>query len=534
MSLEFPSRHIGPDAAEQARMLSALGYLDLDAFTADVVPEIIRWHDRLELPAAASEPETIAELAALAERNRIVASMIGLGYHPTHTPAVITRNILENPAWYTAYTPYQPEISQGRLEALLNFQTLIEDLTGLPVAGSSLLDEPTAVAEAMALAVRSVRGAMTVAVDHDTHPQTIAVLQTRAEPLGIRLVVGDLESGLPEGDLAAVIVSNPGTSGRLRDVGPLIEAAHARSALAIVNVDLLSLTLVAPPGELGADIVVGSAQRFGVPMGFGGPHAGFMSVRSGLERSMPGRLVGVSVDADGRPAYRLALQTREQHIRREKATSNICTAQVLLAVIASMYAVYHGPEGLLRIAERTHEWARHIATGIRKAGGQLTSTAFFDTVRWSAPGQADRLVAAALDEGINIRRSRRGPVACLCDGQSRSRRAGSGRRRDIGSGDSGGSGSHLALSAASGVLHAPQRDIDAALHPATLGSRCRARPVDDSAGLLHDEIERDYGDGAGHLAGLRVHPPVRTAGSGGWLRRPHPPARGVARRSDGL
>ena len=404
MSLEFPSRHIGPDAAEQARMLSALGYLDLDTFTADVVPEIIRWHDRLELPAAASEPETIAELAALAERNRIVASMIGLGYHPTHTPAVITRNILENPAWYTAYTPYQPEISQGRLEALLNFQTLIEDLTGLPVAGSSLLDEPTAVAEAMALAVRSVRGAMTVAVDHDTHPQTMAVLQTRAEPLGIRLVVGDLESGLPEGDLAAVIVSNPGTSGRLRDVGPLIEAAHARSALAIVIVDLLSLTLVAPPGELGADIVVGSAQRFGVPMGFGGPHAGFMSVRSGLERSMPGRLVGVSVDADGRPAYRLALQTREQHIRREKATSNICTAQVLLAVIASMYAVYHGPEGLRRIAERTHDWARHIATGIRKAGGELTSTAFFDTVRWSAPGQADRLVAAALDEGINIRR----------------------------------------------------------------------------------------------------------------------------------
>ncbi len=404
MSTEFPSRHIGPDATEQSRMLSTLGYQDLDTFTADVVPEIIRWHDALDLPPAVSEPEVIMEIAALGDLNRVVTSMIGLGYHQTHTPAVITRNILENPAWYTAYTPYQPEISQGRLEALLNFQTLIEDLTGLPVAGSSLLDEPTAVAEAFALAVRSVRGATIIAVDSDTHPQTLAVLQTRAEPLGITLLVTDLDAGLPEGDLAAVIVSNPGTSGRLRDVAPLIQAAHARGALAVVTVDLLSLTLVTPPGELGADIVVGSAQRFGVPMGFGGPHAGFMAVRAGLERSMPGRLVGVSVDADGRPAYRLALQTREQHIRREKATSNICTAQVLLAVISSMFAVYHGPEGLRRIAERTHDHARLLAAAVQQSGGALASTAFFDTVRWSVPGQADDFVAAALREGINIRR----------------------------------------------------------------------------------------------------------------------------------
>ncbi|MCF8536633.1 MAG: hypothetical protein K9G75_01835, partial [Candidatus Nanopelagicales bacterium] len=343
MSLEFPARHIGPNAHEQAQMLDVLGYSDIDSFTADVVPEVIRWHDGLSLPAGLSEPETLDALRALGARNTVRTSMIGLGYQGTHTPGVITRNILENPAWYTAYTPYQPEISQGRLEALLNFQTMIEDLTGLPVAGSSLLDEPTAVAEAMALAIRSVRGSSVVVVDADTHPQTLAVLQTRAEPMGITLDVRDVaaglpEAGLPEGGIAAVILSNPGTSGRVRDLTTLIAQAHDRGALAVVAADLLSLALVTPPGELGADVVVGSAQRFGVPMGFGGPHAGFMSVRSGLERSLPGRLVGVSIDADGRPAYRLALQTREQHIRREKATSNICTAQVLLAVIASMYA----------------------------------------------------------------------------------------------------------------------------------------------------------------------------------------------------
>ena len=403
MSLEFPSRHIGPDAAEQARMLSLVGYQDLDAFTADVVPEIIRWHDGLSLPAGASEIEAIEEISSLARRNRVVTSMIGLGYQGTHTPAVVLRNILENPAWYTAYTPYQPEISQGRLEALLNFQTMIEDLTGLPVAGSSLLDEPTAVAEAVALAVRTSRGAMRIAIDADTHPQTLAVVETRAEPLGIEVVTFDTFGELPAGELAAVVISNPGTSGRVRDVQPVIEAAHERGALAIVTVDLLSLAVLTPPGEQGADIVVGSAQRFGVPLGFGGPHAGFMSVRSGLERSMPGRLVGVSVDADGRPAYRLALQTREQHIRREKATSNICTAQVLLAVIASMYAVYHGPDGLRRIAARVQDRARVLAAGIRQAGGSLHTEDFFDTVRWSVPGAGGAMVEAALAEGVNIR-----------------------------------------------------------------------------------------------------------------------------------
>ena len=408
MSLEFPSRHIGPDAADQARMLEALGYSDLDAFTADVVPEVIRWHDGLSLPAGLSEPAVLDELRGLAGRNRLVGSMIGLGYYGTHTPSVIVRTILENPAWYTAYTPYQPEISQGRLEALLNFQTLVEDLTALPVAGSSLLDEPTAAAEAMTLAVRASRTkAHAIAVDADTHPQTLAVLQTRAEPLGIAIHVVDLDrpgAGLPDADISGVLVSYPGTSGRVRDLAGIVAAAHERGALAIAIADLLALTLLTPPGEVGADVVVGSAQRLGVPFGFGGPHAGFMSVRAGLERSLPGRLVGVSVDADGAPAYRLALQTREQHIRREKATSNICTAQVLLAVISSMYAAYHGPDGLRRIATRVSDRARVLASGIRRAGGELATEAFFDTVRWSVPGRADEMVAAALAEGINIRR----------------------------------------------------------------------------------------------------------------------------------
>ena len=403
-SIPFSRRHIGPGPDDQARMLAHVGYPDLATFTDAVVPEVIRWHEALDLPAAAGEPETLAELRSMADRNVVAHSMIGLGYSGTHTPGVILRNILENPAWYTAYTPYQPEISQGRLEALLNFQTMVEDLAALPVAGSSLLDEPTAAAESMTLALRSGRkGTMRFAVDADTHPQTIAVLQTRAHPLGVDLVIADLAAGLPEGDFAGVLVSYPGTSGHIPDLRPIIDAAHDRGALAIVASDLLALTLLTPPGELGADVVIGSAQRLGVPFGFGGPHAGFMAVRAGLERSLPGRLVGVSVDADGAPAYRLALQTREQHIRREKATSNICTAQVLLAVMSSMYAVYHGPDGLREIAERTVGHARALASGLTSMGAVLASAAFFDTVRWTVAGRADEMVAAALAEGINIR-----------------------------------------------------------------------------------------------------------------------------------
>ena len=403
-STAFQNRHIGPDDAAIGRMLEAVGYDSLDSLTDAVVPEVIRWVDGLQTPPALTERQAQAEMLRMAARNSPMVSMIGLGYSDTETPAVIRRNIIENPAWYTAYTPYQPEISQGRLEALLNFQTMVEDLTALPIAGSSLLDEPTAAAEAMGLALRTVpAGGNRILVDADTHPQTLAVLATRAEPIGAEILVVDLAAPLPQGPYAAVLISYPGTSGRLWNPADVIAAAHADGALAVVITDLLALTMLTPPGELGADIAVGSAQRFGVPFGFGGPHAGFMSVRAGLERSLPGRLVGVSVDADGQPAYRLALQTREQHIRREKATSNICTAQVLLAVVASMYAVYHGPAGLRRIAERTHRYAAVLAAGLSSAGAEITHASYFDTVRVHVPGRAHEVVRAALDTGINLR-----------------------------------------------------------------------------------------------------------------------------------
>ncbi|MFA7323799.1 MAG: glycine dehydrogenase, partial [Candidatus Nanopelagicales bacterium] len=400
----FVDRHIGPDETAVAAMLAAVGYSSLDALTAAVVPEVIAWTQGLNLPQAVDEATVLAELRDLASRNVLTTSMIGLGYSDTHTPAVIRRNVLENPAWYTAYTPYQPEISQGRLEALLNFQTMIEDLTALPVAGSSLLDEPTAAAEAMALAVRQgPKGVQRFLVDADSHPQTLAVLRTRAEPIGIELVVAGLDSGLPAGPWSGVLVSYPSSSGVIKDIAAIIDAAHDQQALAVVAADLLALTLLTPPGELGADIVVGSAQRFGVPMGFGGPHAGFMSVRAGLERSLPGRLVGVSVDADGNPAYRLALQTREQHIRREKATSNICTAQVLLAIISAMYASYHGPQGLTAIAQRVQRDALTLRAGLDLLGVSTVEGPIFDTVRWAVPGKGQQVADAAAELGIAIR-----------------------------------------------------------------------------------------------------------------------------------
>ncbi len=404
MSVPFADRHIGPDDAAIAHMLAALGYQDLESFTSAVVPEVIRWHDELNVPAAQSEPAVLARLHELASHNTIATSMIGLGYSGTHTPGVIVRNILENPAWYTAYTPYQPEISQGRLEALLNFQTMIEDLTSLPVASASLLDEPTAAAEAMTLALRqNSLEKPGFLVDVDTHPQTIAVLKTRAEPLGIEIVAADLTAPLPEGQWAGVLISYPGTSGAIKKIDELIVNIHSIGAMAIVASDLLALTLLTPPGELGADVVVGCAQRFGVPMGFGGPHAGFMSVRAGLERSLPGRLVGVSIDAEGNPAYRLALQTREQHIRREKATSNICTAQVLLAVISSMYAVYHGPHGLTAIAERVNALATNFQARVAASGFAPANDVVFDTVRWSVPQSAHEIGLRLAQSGLNIR-----------------------------------------------------------------------------------------------------------------------------------
>src|SRR3954447_26460830 len=332
-------------------MLERLGFTSLEALMDAAVPGGIRIGAELELPAPRSEDAVARELRSIAAENNPAEAMIGLGYHATITPPVIRRNVLEDPSWYTAYTPYQPEISQGRLEALLNFQTVIGDLTGLPTANASLLDEGTAAAEAMTLVRRAKRTASgPFVVDADALPQTIEVVRTRAGAMGIEIVVADLAEGLPDGEVSGVLVQYPGASGRIFDPRPVIDAAHERGSLVVVAADLLALTLLESPGELGADVVVGSSQRFGVPLFYGGPHAGYMSVRAGLERHMPGRLVGVSVDAEGRPAYRLALQTREQHIRRDKATSNICTAQVLLAVVASMYAVYHGPEGLQTIA----------------------------------------------------------------------------------------------------------------------------------------------------------------------------------------
>ncbi|GGK82443.1 glycine dehydrogenase (decarboxylating) [Planomonospora parontospora subsp. parontospora] len=410
----FATRHIGPDDADQTRMLEAVGFASVADLTAVAVPEVIRSADRLELPSAASETEAIGELRALAARNTVLTSMIGLGYHDTVTPAVIRRNLLENPGWYTAYTPYQPEISQGRLEALLNFQTVVSDLTGLDIAGASLLDEATAAAEAMTLARRAGRAKSDVfVVDADALPQTKAVLRTRAEPLGIELVESDLSGELPE--CFGVLVQYPGASGRIRDFRAVAEAARARGAQVVAAADLLALTVLTPPGELGADIAIGSSQRFGVPLGFGGPHAAYMAVREGLQRQMPGRLVGVSQDADGHPAYRLALQTREQHIRREKATSNICTAQVLLAVIAGMYAVHHGPDGLRRIARRVHRLAVVLAEGLRQGGVEVVHDVFFDTVLARVPGRAERVVATARDNGVNLRLVDADHVGVSCD-----------------------------------------------------------------------------------------------------------------------
>ncbi len=402
-ALPFVDRHIGLSGDDVATMVTALGFGSLEDLMAAAVPGGIRSATALDLPAPLSEAETARELRAIAASNRPGEAMIGLGYHGTITPPVIRRNVLEDPSWYTAYTPYQPEISQGRLEALLNFQTVIGDLTGLPTANASLLDEGTAAAEAMTLVRRGNRKASgPFVVDADALPQTIEVVRTRADAMGIEVVVTDLAVGLPDGALSGVMVQYPGASGAIRDPRPVIEAAHERGALAVVAADLLALTLLESPGTMGADVVVGSSQRFGVPLFYGGPHAGFMSVAAGLERHLPGRLVGVSVDAEGRPAYRLALQTREQHIRRDRATSNICTAQVLLAVVASMYAVYHGPEGLRAIARRAHTLAARAAGSLRRAGLEVATEHFFDTVRVTVPGRATKVVDAAREEGLQL------------------------------------------------------------------------------------------------------------------------------------
>ena len=404
--MSFIDRHLGPRSADAEQMLETLGYSSLDALMDAVVPSQIRLDGELQLPAPLSEHEALSKIAGYAAKNKVLAQMIGAGYYDAVTPAVLRRNILENPGFYTSYTPYQAEISQGRLEALLNFQNTVMELTGLEIANSSLLDEASAVAEAAVMMHRANRKVKNgfFAIDSRCLPQVISVTRGRAEMLGIPFVITDFSEGLPEGDLYGIVLAYPGNEGDIRDIEPLIKAAKERNALVTVVADLLALTLLKSPGELGADIAVGNTQRFGLPFFFGGPHAAYMAVHKGMERTMPGRLVGVSKDSAGKPAYRLALQTREQHIRREKATSNICTAQALLAIVAGAYAMYHGPEGLRAIANRLHTNAARVATALKAAGYGIAHDTFFDTVVVEAAGRADELVAKALDAGVNIRR----------------------------------------------------------------------------------------------------------------------------------
>ena len=404
--MSFIDRHLGPRSADAEQMLETLGYSSLDALMDAVVPSQIRLDGELQLPAPLSEHEAQAKIAGYAAKNKVLAQMIGAGYYDAVTPAVLRRNILENPGFYTSYTPYQAEISQGRLEALLNFQNTVMELTGLEIANSSLLDEASAVAEAAVMMYRANRKVKNgfFAIDSRCLPQVISVTRGRAEMLGIPFVITDFSEGLPEGDLYGIVLAYPGNEGDIRDIEPLIKAAKERNALVTVVADLLALTLLKSPGELGADIAVGNTQRFGLPFFFGGPHAAYMAVHKGMERTMPGRLVGVSKDSAGKPAYRLALQTREQHIRREKATSNICTAQALLAIVAGAYAMYHGPEGLRAIANRLHTNAARVATALKAAGYGIAHDTFFDTVVVEAAGRADELVAKALEAGVNIRR----------------------------------------------------------------------------------------------------------------------------------
>ena len=404
--MSFIDRHLGPRSADAEQMLSTLGYDSLGALMDAVVPEQIRLRADLPLPEPLTEQDALAKIAGYAAKNKVYAQMIGAGYYDAVTPAVLRRNILENPGFYTSYTPYQAEISQGRLEALLNFQNTVMELTGLEIANASLLDEATAVAEAVVMMHRANRKVKNgfFAIDSRCLPQVISVVRGRAQMLDIPFVITDFSDGLPEGDLYGVVLAYPAQDGQLRDIEPLIKAAKERKALVTVVADLLALTLLKSPGELGADVAVGNTQRFGLPFFFGGPHAAYMAVHKGMERTLPGRLVGVSQDSSGKPAYRLALQTREQHIRREKATSNICTAQALLAIVAGAYAMYHGPEGLRAIAERLHTNAARVATALQKAGYSIAHKDFFDTVVVEAPGAADELVAKALDAGVNIRR----------------------------------------------------------------------------------------------------------------------------------
>ncbi|HMC14221.1 MAG TPA: aminomethyl-transferring glycine dehydrogenase, partial [Albitalea sp.] len=412
---EFVARHIGVEEEDERRMLSVIGMASRQALIEAIVPRAIARPEPMVLPAPLSEAQALADLKRIAAKNKVLKSFIGQGYHGTHTPGVILRNVLENPAWYTAYTPYQAEISQGRLEALVNFQTMVTDLTGMAIANASMLDEASSAAEAMTLALRIGKSkSTTFFVADDVLPQMLDVVRTRARPLGIDVVVGPVDAAA-QANAFAVLLQYPGVNGIVHDLKPVIAAVHAAGSLAIVAADLLALTLITPPGEMGADIAVGNTQRFGMPIGNGGPHAAYMATRDEFKRSMPGRLVGVSVDTDGNPAYRLALQTREQHIRREKATSNICTAQVLPAVIASMYAVYHGPEGLKRIARRVAGYTAALAAGLKQLGRTLAHDSAFDTLEVITGDATAAVLQAARDAGINLRQASATSVGMTLD-----------------------------------------------------------------------------------------------------------------------
>ncbi|HPV77359.1 MAG TPA: aminomethyl-transferring glycine dehydrogenase, partial [Gemmatimonadaceae bacterium] len=447
----FIRRHIGPSAHDIDAMLDALGYESLDAFIDATVPEQIRLRRTLSIGPGRTEHDVLAELRGMAEQNRVYRSYLGLGYHDTLVPPVIQRNILENPAWYTAYTPYQAEIAQGRLEALLNYQTMVIDLTGLPIANASLLDEGTAAAEAVALAHATKPAAekTTVFVDNGCLPQTLDIVRTRAKVRGWQVVTGDASTASFGREVFAVLLQYPTSSGAIVDYRDVADRAHAADALVIAAADLLALTLLVPPGEWGADVCVGNSQRFGVPMGFGGPHAAFFSTRDEFKRNMPGRIIGVSRDAQGKPALRMALGTREQHIRREKATSNICTAQVLLAVIAGMYAVWHGPEGLRHIARRIHRHAALLALGAERLGHSVAHETFFDTITVQLAGiSAEAVVGAAAERGINLRAAGETSVTIALD-------------ETVGAGDVQELLAILANGAVPPTVDALDRDVDA-------------------------------------------------------------------------
>ena len=526
-------RHIGPSPEEIAEMLRVVGVSSLEALIDETVPKNIRAVKALDFGRPLSERGALDRLRETANKNRVLTSLIGQGYHGTIMPPAIQRNILENPAWYTAYTPYQPEISQGRLEAMLNFQTAVRDLTGLDIANASLLDEATAAAEAMALAAHVTKSkATTFFIDENCLPQTIAVARTRAEPLGWTIVVGDPFKDLKPDEVFGALFQYPGVTGVCHDFSGVIASLHDAKAIAVVAADPLALTLLKSPGEMGADVAVGSMQRFGMPMGYGGPHAGYIAVKDAYKRALPGRLVGVSVDSRGNRAYRLALQTREQHIRRESATSNICTAQVLPAVIASMYAVFHGPKGLKAIAERVHRKAARLADGLATLGFRIAPQEFFDTLTVEVGPYQGLIMKNAVDNGVNLRKVGRDRIGITVDERTRPAtleavwRAFGGYDlvyRDEHPTYQAASGAHspIRLFDPSGLSQEPGRERDDALHAPARGSRSRARPRHDSAGLLHDEAQRHGRDAADHLAGIRRNAPIRAGRSGARLCRDH-------------